>query len=119
MSEETWTGRATDEELADIARDGTLAILGGNDDHRRGGLKDIAAELIRLRRIVRGDSRRAEQLKKLRWSAETLIAKIEKYAGDHRNEEALAIVRLALAGCSCVDKGCVHAHVREAIGLAP
>lgn len=119
MSDTAWVGRATDEELADISRDGTLAILGGDSEYHRSGLKDIAAELLRLRRVIRGDSRRAEQLKKLRWAVEVTLTKIEHVGMAGAFDEIVDTVKLAKVGCGCNVKDCVHARIRAEIGLAP
>lgn len=40
-------------------------------------MAELLDELLRFRRVARGDSRRAEQLKKMRWIAENLLAKVE------------------------------------------
>lgn len=63
--------RVTDEQLVEIARRGgaTAAMVG-----------DIAVELLAARKRSRADSRRAEQIRKLRWAAENTLAKIESLA---------------------------------------
>jgi hypothetical protein len=42
-----------------------------------GDVSELAAEIVRLRRERAGDSRRADQLRKLRWAIEATHAKIE------------------------------------------
>lgn len=37
----------------------------------------IATELLRRRRIMRGDSRRAEQIRRMRWVLENMLVKVE------------------------------------------
>lgn len=53
-------------------------------------LRDVALEVIRLRKTVRKDSRRAEQLRKLRWAVEGVHAKIEDLGNRERVETETA-----------------------------
>lgn len=62
--------KATDEDLA--------AIVRGDAVPAPATVKDICEELLRLRRCARGDSRRADQIRRLRWQAETLTVKAEE-----------------------------------------
>jgi hypothetical protein len=48
------------------------------DSVPREHIRLMAAELLGRRKIARRDSRRAQQIKKLRWLVESLLAKIER-----------------------------------------
>lgn len=76
-----------DDELNALAREGPEVV------------RDIAFELVRARRTLRQDSRRAEQLRKLRWSIESVHAKVEKLAEREKVEgETIADVIRWLEG---------------------
>lgn len=59
--------RCSDSELLALARDPNPRV------------RSAAAELVALRRMRRLDSRRAEQIKRMRWAVENAIAKIETF----------------------------------------
>lgn len=40
-------------------------------------VSDMADEILRLRRMCRGDSRRAQQVRRLRWAVENALVKVE------------------------------------------
>lgn len=61
--------RATDEQLIATIRSGELAD--------GVSLADLADELLHLRRAMRGDSRQAHQLRRLRWTVENQVMKTE------------------------------------------
>lgn len=62
------SSRILDERIAEIARERQC-----KDEE----LREICDELLYRRRQSRKDSRRAEQVRKLRWTAEGILAKIE------------------------------------------
>jgi len=73
--------RATDDDLR--------AVIEGNPDPRA---RLAAEELLELRSARRRDSRRAEQVRRLRWTIENSIMKIEEFmdvAKQWEAEEAL------------------------------
>lgn len=70
MANEPAPKRATDEQLITIIRSGHLTGLGVN-------VADLADELLHCRRAMRADSRRAQQLRRLRWTVEACIMKVE------------------------------------------
>ena len=60
-----------DNRLAQLAR--------GDEAASAQDVSDIAAELLRLRRFHRGDSRRALQVRRMRWAVENMIIKVEHW----------------------------------------
>lgn len=91
-----------DERLAAVARgDDVLAI---------GEAGDVAAELLRLRRMNRSDSRRAMQIRRLRWQAELVAIRVESLL---ERLPATALESVALS--SIIGKLCARAD--ELVGL--
>lgn len=77
---------------------------------------DLAAEIIRNRRVLRKDSRRAEQLKKYRWTVENLLTKLEaaEDANDDNEQIPEAIAAWFEAGnSSLIDPAITAAWIRE------
>src|ERR1051325_11977003 len=72
----------TDEEAVSAANNGQLPA--------DVALRDVVLEVLRLRRTLRRDSRRAEQLRKLRWSIEGVHAKVEELGARERIERETA-----------------------------
>lgn len=54
------------------------AIARGDEPTIPTEVEDMAAELLRLRRHARTDSRRSVQIRRLRWAVENLIVKTER-----------------------------------------
>lgn len=75
----------SDEELA--------AVAGGAPLPSGVSLADVAHDFHRLRKVMRGETRRSEQLRKLRWSIENATRDFET-----KSELVLEKVRTALAG---------------------
>lgn len=68
--------RVSDERLSEIANGAKLETTTETGYM----IVSMAVELIRARRVGRQDSRRAEQIKKLRWAVENTLGKIEALA---------------------------------------
>lgn len=61
--------------------DGRLArIARGEEFPNAATIGDMADEILRLRRFMRADTRRAQQIRRLRWAAENIIVKVESLA---------------------------------------
>ena len=58
-----------DEQLVSIAR--------GDFYPEAKTVSDMADEILRLRRWMRGDSRRSQQVRRLRWAVENALVKVE------------------------------------------
>lgn len=74
--------------MEDFIRDDRIAAIARGDDAATAKeISDIAHELLRARRLSRGDSRRAMQVRRLRWSVELVLLKVEHMAeaatGEH------------------------------------
>ena len=80
MSESPQLRALTDPELAEVVRTGVMP--------RDAILQDLAFELVRARQRLRGESRKAEQLRKLRWNVEHLLTKIEEIATQDATQNA-------------------------------
>lgn len=65
--------RVPDATLIDLARRSAIDEAGEIGET----IPAMAAELLRRRRIMRGDSRRAEQIRRMRWVLENMLVKIE------------------------------------------
>lgn len=67
------------------------AIARGDDVATAVDIQDMAAELLRSRKLGRGDSRRSLQVRRLRWSVENLIVKVEMWfeSAPANNEQLL------------------------------
>ena len=77
-------GPLTDDDVAALSKLGTCT---GDQ------LRALADEVIRNRRAMRKDSRRAEQVKKCRWVMENALAKIEALellVGDETKADVIA-----------------------------
>lgn len=72
--------RATDEELIGFAR--------GDSKATQDLVQSIAGELIAARRILRGDSRTAEQVRRLRYVLEAIPKRLEELAGQIKAKDA-------------------------------
>jgi hypothetical protein len=64
--------------VANIPDEALIEIIKGDRTVTTVELEELADELLKKRRILRRDSRRAEELRRLRWSCELLIQKVEK-----------------------------------------
>lgn len=53
-------------------------------------IKDVCDEVRRLRRALRGQDRRAEQVRKLRWTGELLLTKIDELTKVEHLEKRIA-----------------------------
>lgn len=73
MAEEVDQRKITEERLVEIARDGFDSDVPPTEAE----IKAIADEVLYRRRRSRKDTRRAEEVKRLRWITETLVSKVE------------------------------------------
>jgi hypothetical protein len=124
MSDEN---RASDEQLIEIARGAPLP----NTTPTLNLIQSIAAELLHHRRRARADSRRAEQVKKLRWSVENTLTKVEHLSRvdaqlaeleerAHATEDALAAeVATCDAAAKALRRICDGIHQDTCEGIAP
>lgn len=71
--------KSTDPRNQKISDEDLAAVIRGERQFDRVGATQIAEELLRYRRAARGDSRRAEQFRRLRWQAENLTEKCEEF----------------------------------------
>lgn len=62
----------------DSLRDESLVSISRGDFYPDAkSVSEMADEVLRLRRMLRGDSRRAQQVRRLRWAMENAIVKVE------------------------------------------
>lgn len=81
--------RIPDERLAELAK----------VDDETG---DIAAELLRRRKFHRAETRRSEQVRRLRWATENLIMKAEEL---HDRVVDMASTKIEITSIEEVDRG--------------
>lgn len=76
---------------------------------------DVAHELIRARNRLRGDSRRAEQIRRARWVLENGLVKIEELSKFELSEDrvAEAIARFVESLEDPVDRRALAAAIRS------
>lgn len=75
------------------------AIARGDEVANAAELEDMAAELLRLRRHARGDSRRSVQVRRLRWAVENLIVKTERLLERTTAPHEAVVEKMIAAAC--------------------
>lgn len=101
----------TDEQIIAIVRGDLLP----NNDHTWSLIRSMAEQLLKHRRRARGDSRRGEQFRKLRWSVEHVMTKMEELTRAAQLEDRqlgsqlIEVCNLVLrGGCTADDIARVH-----------
>lgn len=80
-SQDDFGGPRTDDELREIV---------GTGRADQATIIDVAHELLRARKRLRGDSRRAEQIRRTRWILENALSKIEDLSKFELSEDRVA-----------------------------